>query len=46
MILLEDRRSVALDIEQAHAAGARHKLACSLADINVRTLQRWKAGAG
>ena len=46
MIRLEDRRSVALDIEQAHAAGARLKLACNLAGINVRTLQRWKAGAG
>ena len=46
MIRLEDRRSVALDIEQAHAAGARLKLACNLTGINVRTLQRWKAGAG
>lgn len=46
MIRVEDRQSVALHIEQAHAAGARLKPACRLAGVNIRTLQRWKAGDG
>jgi transposase InsO family protein len=46
MIGLEDRRSLAQDIEAAHNAGARLKLACGIAGINERTLQRWKAHEG
>ena len=46
MIDLEDRRAVACDILNAHLAGARLRLACETAGIDVRTLQRWKAGDG
>ena len=46
MIGLEDRRSLARDIETAHVAGARLHLACDIAGIDERTLQRWKAQAG
>ncbi len=46
MIGLEDRRVVAQDILMAHSAGARLRLACETAGIDVRTLQRWKAGEG
>ena len=46
MIDLEDRRSLAHDIEAAHSAGARLRLACGIAGIDERTLQRWKAQAG
>lgn len=46
MIGLEDRRSLARDIETAHRDGARLRLACEVAGIDVRTLQRWKCGAG
>jgi putative transposase len=46
MIGLEDRRSLAQDIEAAHTAGARLRLACDIAGIDLRTLQRWKAHAG
>jgi putative transposase len=46
MIRLEDRQQLARDIEQAQAAGARLEPACELAGIDVRTLQRWKAGDG
>ena len=46
MIDLEDRRSLARDIEAAHAGGARLRLACGIAGIDERTLQRWKAQAG
>lgn len=46
MIGLEDRRSLARDIEAAHQAGARLRLACEVAGIDVRTLQRWKAHDG
>jgi len=46
MIGLEDRRSLAQDIEAAHQAGARLHLACEVAGIDVRTLQRWRAGDG
>jgi transposase InsO family protein len=46
MIGLEDRRSLARDIEAAHQAGARLHLACEVAGIELRTLQRWKAHQG
>lgn len=46
MIGLEDRRSLAQDIETAHRDGARLHKACEVAGIDVRTLQRWKCGAG
>jgi putative transposase len=43
MIGLEDRQSLSQDIDIAHAAGARLHLACEIAGIDLRTLQRWKA---
>lgn len=46
MIRLEDRRKLALDIDEAHAAGARWDRACAIFGINLRTLQRWKADDG
>jgi putative transposase len=46
MIGLEDRQVVARDILKAHSDGARLQLACETAGIDVRTLQRWKAGEG
>ena len=46
MIGLEDRQSLSRDIDVAHSAGARLKLACEIAGIDVRTLQRWKAHEG
>jgi hypothetical protein len=46
MIRLEDRQSVARDIAQAHEDGARLAPACEIAGIDVRTLQRWRAGGG
>lgn len=46
MIRLEDRRRVADDVAQAHAAGARLAPACELVGIDARTLQRWKADDG
>ena len=46
MIDLEDRQALARDISVAHTAGARLKLACETAGIEVRTLQRWKASDG
>ncbi len=46
MIPLEDRQEMARMIETAHAAGARLTLACESAGIDLRTLQRWKAGDG
>lgn len=46
MIGLEDRRSLARDIEAAHQAGARLRLACEVAGVDVRTLQRWKVHDG
>lgn len=46
MIGLEDRQALARDIEVAHVAGARLHLACEVAGIDVRTLQRWKAQDG
>jgi putative transposase len=46
MIGLEDRLSLARDIQAAHQAGARLQLACEVAGIDVRTLQRWRAHQG
>jgi putative transposase len=46
MNVLEDRRILAHDIDTAHLAGARLRLACDLAGIDRRTLQRWKARDG
>jgi putative transposase len=46
MIGLEDRQALAQDIETAHQAGARLRLACEVAGIDVRTLQRWNAEDG
>ena len=46
MIGLEDRQSLSQEIGVAHAAGARLHLACEIAGIDVRTLQRWKAHKG
>jgi transposase InsO family protein len=46
MIGLEDRQSLARDIETAHQDGARLHKACAVAGIDVRTLQRWKACDG
>jgi putative transposase len=46
MIGLEDRQSLVRSITEAHGHGARLRLACETAGINVRTLQRWHAGSG
>jgi hypothetical protein len=46
MIDLEDRRSLAREIDTAHRAGARLRAACAVAGIDVRTLQRWRAADG
>jgi len=46
MIGLEDRHTMVRHIETAHAGGARLRLACEVAGITVRTLQRWKAHDG
>ncbi len=46
MIGLEDRLTLATDIDVAHTAGARLRLACETAGIELRTLQRWKACQG
>jgi len=46
MIGLEDRQSLARGIDVAHSAGARLHLACEIAGIDLRTLQRWKAHDG
>jgi transposase InsO family protein len=46
MIGLEDRQALARDIEAARQAGARLRLACEVAGIDLRTLQRWKAHEG
>ena len=43
---LEDRQSRVQDIQEAHRSGARLRLACEVAGIDVRTLQRWNAGTG
>lgn len=39
-------RWLMIDIHTAHKAGARLRLACETAGIDVRTLQRWNAGEG
>ena len=44
MIRVEDRRTIACDIEQVCRDGARYSSACALVGISLRTLQRWKAG--
>lgn len=46
MIGLEDRRTLARDIEQARKQGARLQQACEVAGISERTLQRWEAAEG
>jgi putative transposase len=46
MIGLEDRRSLAQDIQIATEAGARLREACKVVGIDVRTLQRWQANEG
>ena len=46
MIVLEDRRTLAHNIETAHHTGARLRLACGIAGIDERTLQRWKVDEG
>jgi len=46
MIGLEDRQSLVRDIAEAHGSGARLRLACETAGIDVRTLQRWQVGTG
>jgi hypothetical protein len=46
MIRLEDRRSLAREIEYARAAGARLDRACAVAGITARTLQRWQVDDG
>jgi len=46
MIGLEDRQDAARNILQAHSDGARLRLACEIVGIDLRTLQRWKAGEG
>jgi putative transposase len=42
----EDRQALAAEITAACAAGARLAPACSLAGIDLRTFQRWRAGDG
>ncbi|MGF6369227.1 putative transposase [Paraburkholderia sp. RAU6.4a] len=46
MIGLEDRQFLAREIDSARLAGARLRLACEVAGIDVRTLQRWRANQG
>ncbi|AJP57091.1 integrase [Pandoraea vervacti] len=46
MIGLEDRQTLAHDIEAAQQAGARLEQACEIAGIDERSLQRWKASQG
>jgi len=46
MTRLEDRQTLAADITEAHAAGARLAPTCTLAGIDIRTLQRWRGGDG
>ncbi|MEY4737245.1 MAG: hypothetical protein RL302_1564 [Pseudomonadota bacterium] len=46
MILIEDRRSLAQDIQTARDAGARLEQVCEVAGIDERTLQRWNAREG
>ena len=46
MIGLGDRQALAQGIHTAHRSGARLHLACEVAGIDLRTLQRWKASEG
>ena len=46
MIVLEDRRNLAQEIQEARAAGARLQQVCEIAGIDERTLQRWNAHEG
>jgi putative transposase len=46
MTRLEDRQILATEINEACAAGARLAPACSLAGIDVRSFQRWRAEDG
>jgi putative transposase len=46
MICVEERRAMALGVEEAQVAGARLARACEIVGIDVRTLQRWKSAAG
>ena len=46
MIALDDRTTLAQHIDTAHAAGSRLYLACEVAGIDLRTLQRWKSSSG
>ena len=46
MIGLEDRQTLARNIQIAQRAGARLAPACETAGITVRTLQRWQASLG
>ena len=46
MIGLEDRRSLARDIDTAMQAGARQSRACAVAGLDRRTFQRSRAGEG
>src|SRR3712207_5419032 len=46
MTRLEDRQTLVAEIASACAAGARLAPACSLAGIDLRTFQRWRAEDG
>ena len=46
MIGLGDRQVLAQGIHTAHRSGARLHLACEVAGIDLRTLQRWKVSNG
>jgi putative transposase len=46
MTRLEDRLTTAQNIEQSRRAGARLRLACQIARVDPRTLQRWQNGEG
>jgi putative transposase len=46
MIGLEDRCSLAQDIQDARDGGASVKQVCSVAGIDARTVQRWNAQKG
>ena len=45
MISTPDRQHAMALIEEAHRAGARWSRACAEVGIEVRTYQRWSAGA-
>lgn len=46
MIALEDRQRTTQWVAEARREGARLRSACEVSGIDMRTLQRWKAGAG